>query len=77
MAVISVWSVAAVLTAVKILLIPAYHSTDFEVHRNWMAITKSLPLEQWCSPLHAWEIDTQRTAGEYYDMQPHGTCDLN
>ncbi|KAL3115164.1 hypothetical protein niasHT_016257 [Heterodera trifolii] len=47
-----------IIVAVKCLLIRCYYSTDFEVHRNWMALVHHLPMSDWYrSDLSQWTLD--------------------
>ncbi|KAH3681960.1 hypothetical protein WICPIJ_007079 [Wickerhamomyces pijperi] len=43
----SLWNIWVASTLLKTLLFPTYHSTDLEVHRNWLAITSTLPISKW------------------------------
>jgi hypothetical protein len=39
--------VFTVSVSLKVVLMPAYFSTDQDVHQNWLRITSNKPLEEW------------------------------
>ena len=54
----SLWNIWVASTLLKVLLFPTYHSTDFDVHRNWLSITSLLPLRDWyLENTNQWTLD--------------------
>lgn len=54
----SLFNIWGVTFALKALLFFGYHSTDFDVHRNWLAITHNLPVSKWyVEDTSQWTLD--------------------
>ena len=41
------WRIWLAAACVKVLLFPSYYSSDYDVHRNWLAVTHSRDASRW------------------------------